>query len=951
MATDGLRFALYGGPRVTRDGVELDLGPPQRRALLTLLMLAGGGAVSMELIVETLWEDDPPDTAVNVVHRHVGQLRRVLEPSLTNRQPGSYVGAAGTGYRLTVSPDRLDLLALRSLLAAAGDSPDLAVAEQMVELAAGRPGARLPASVTMDALLTPPESDRVAAGLAVATRAVSDPHDARALLPAVQAIAHDHPYDESLQAALVRTLVAAGRRADALAHYATVRALMDEELGLEPGAELQAAQREALAGPETTPTARATEPTAPGGATGVVRRPHQLPVHPVDLVGRGPELAEVSARLRATGQGPAVCVLTGMGGVGKTTLALQCADTVAEDYPDGQLYAGLHGYDDLGTPTEPGDVLRSFLVALGVGPTEVPDDLDDRSALFRSLVADSRLLVVLDNARDSAQVRALLPGGRRCGVLVTSRRRLDELAGGGATVVALGRLDHADGVALLRDRLGARVDAEPEVADRIVEACDGLPLALAIVAARAARFPDTPLVDLLAELGEPSATLDTLSGGATATDLRRVLSWSYDAVPEEAASLFRATGALPGSDLSLLAGASLAGYDVTAARRSLDLLVRANLLAEVAPSRYQTHDLLRAYARELLPAEEAAEARRRVVDHYVGSAREAYLLHGRPPLVPVPEAAPGTTPERFRSLGEANAWYLRERQTLADLVRQSASEGLAVESALLVLDVRPLAQQSSPAADLLPLTRTALDAVARAGDQPLLAAELRRDLGLLLCRSGQRDRGHDELEGALAEFELLGDAAGQSSTLRNLARNARFGGDPERELDYARRSVDIARRKLDEAAEAVALTMLTESLTSAGRLDEAVAAGERSVELTRAHAVAAWEPHAVEALAHAWAARGEFARAVELLTEARETDRRQGLGQGSSVTETRHQLHLAEYQYGAGDHVAALASYRRYLERAEAFGPLTASVAVVDPHEADLGDPDRVRRRITELGG
>jgi DNA-binding SARP family transcriptional activator/tetratricopeptide (TPR) repeat protein len=946
MATEGLRFAVYGGPRVLRGDTELELGPPQRRLLLALLMLAAGGTVSMDLIVETLWDDDPPDTALNVVHRHVGQLRRVLEPELTSRQPGGYVAAAGTGYRLHVTAEQLDLLELRSILAVAGDHPDRTAVERALLLAADRAGARLPAALAMESLLAPPESDRVAAGLLAAALATSlgDVQEARRLLPAIQAIAHDHPFDEPMQAALVRTLVAAGRRADALAHYGSVRALMDEELGLEPGPDLQAAQRDALADSDS----RGAGPTP----TTVVVRPHQLPVHPVNVVGRDRELAEVTTRLRSSAPVARVCALTGMGGVGKTTLALQCAQDVTGDFPDGQLYTNLHGYDAEVGPAAPGDVLRGFLVALGVTATELPDGLDDRASLFRSLVAESSVLVVLDNARDSAQVAPLLPGGATCAALVTSRRRLDDLAGSGATMWALERLDEAASVDLLRDRVGsARVDAEPDAAARIVTACDGLPLALAIVAARAARWRDVPLADLLDQLTEPSATLETLSGGAPATDLRRVFSWSYDALPHDAAALFRCTGVQPGADLSLLAAASLAGVDVAAARRSLDVLARASLVSEVAPSRYQAHDLLRAYAHELLDDAEAEAARRRLVDHYVSSARNAYLLHGRPALYETPPPSVGASAETFRNLGEAQAWYLRERRTLAALVQQTAAAGQALETALLVLDVRPLAQQCSPAGDLLPLTRAALDAIARAAGPALLAAELRRDLGLLLCRTGHRDRGHLELEGALAEFEALDDATGQSSTLRNLARSARFLGDADAELVYARRSVEVARHSRDPAAEAVALTMLTESLVAAGRLEEATVAGERSVELARTHQVLAWEPHALEALAQACAARGDYIRALQLLTNAREADQRQGLGRGSSVNETRHQLHLAEFQYGAGDHAAALASYQRYLSRAEAFGPLSTAVAVVEPGEMALGDLDRVRRRIAELGG
>jgi DNA-binding SARP family transcriptional activator/tetratricopeptide (TPR) repeat protein len=947
MAVDALRLAVYGGPRAWRGDTELDLGPPQRRLLLTLLMVAARGAVGMDLIIETLWERDPPDTAVNVVHRHIGQLRRLLEPELTNREPGSYVAAAGTGYRLNVSASELDLLEVRALLA----EKDPSSVERAVGLAAHRAGSRLPPTLTMEGLLAPWEADRVAAGIAAATRATSlgDIGGARRLLPAIQGIAHDHPFDEPLQAALVSTLVATGRRADALAHYAAVRALMDEELGLEPGPELQSAQQQALTDALTDPADTDAERTH---AQPRVHRPAQLPVHTVDVVGRHEERTQVITRLGSVGRAPAVCAVTGMGGVGKTTLALLCAQDVVDDFPDGQLYADLHGYDDGVAPTAPADVLRGFLVALGVLATEVPADLDDRAALFRSLVADSRMLVVLDNARDAAQVRPLLPGGRQCGVMVTSRQRLDELAAVAAFVLPLDPLDHGAGLELLRGRAGpARVDAEPDAADAVVEACAGLPLALSIVAAQAARYRDVGMDEILGQLAGASATLDALSGGGPATDLRRALSWSYDALSAPAAHLFRCTGVQPGLEVPLLPAVSLAGVDVAAARRALDELARVNLVSEVAPSRYQAHQLLKAYARELLTDGEAHNARRRLVDHYLGTLRSAYLMYGRPPLCPLPEAADGTSPESFASLGEALAWYQRERRALAALTLQSAEAGDAVESALLVLDSRPLAQHSAPAGDLLPLTTAALNAVLTSGRHPLLAAELRRNLGLLLCRSGDRARGHVELVQALAEFETIEDVAGEATTLRNLARNARFTGDPATELDFARRSVEVTRREHDEAAEAVALTVLTESLTHSALHDEAVATGRRSIDLARAHGVVAWEPRALRALAIAYAAAGNFEAAIEHLTEAHDVERREGMSRGPSVTESLHQLYLAEFQYGVGDRPAAIASYRRYLERAERYGALSASVAIVDPAEAELGDPERVRRRIAELGG
>ena len=430
-----------------------------------------------------------------------------------------------------------------------------------------------------------------------------------------------------------------------------------------------------------------------------------------------------------------------------------------------------------------------------------------------------------------------------------------------------------------------------------------------------------------------------------------MLSWSYDGLSEQAAHLFRCTGVHPGPGLSVLTAVSLAGVDVGGARRALDELARANLVTEVAPSRFFASQLLRAYAAELLPENERLTVRGRLLGHYLGTRPQRVPPPRAPSAMALPETVAGVSPETFSSLGEAHAWYLRERQSLAALVVATASAGQAVESACLVLDARPIAQHHAPAGDLLPLTRAALDAVETGGGPGLLAAELRRDLGLLLCRSGERDRGRDELAHALAEFEEIGDAAGQSTTLRNLSRAARFDGDLDNALDYARASVALARRELDEATEAVQLTILAEALTASGRLDEGVSAAERSVELARRHQVVAWQPHALESLAHAHAANGDYARALVHLSEAHEIEHRNGLGSGPSLTETRHHLYLAEYQSAAGDKEAAIASYRHYLQRVQRFGPLSASVAVIDPTEAALGNPDRVRGRIIELGG
>jgi DNA-binding SARP family transcriptional activator/tetratricopeptide (TPR) repeat protein len=952
MATERLRFAVFGGPRVWRDGVELDLGPPQRRQLLTLLMLAAGDAVGLDVILDVLWADDPPESALNVVHRHVGQLRRLLEPELSSRQSGSYVAAAGTGYRLLVTAESFDLLELRRLL----PDRDRASVERSLEVASGRAGAGLTPGTTMEALLASAEADRVAAGLAAGAlvAGLGDVQEARLLEPAMQAIAHDHPFDEPLQAALVRTLVAAGRRADALAHFSAVRALMLDELGLEPGPELQGAQREALAEPEPTAAPDGAADVGPA-ARSTVPRPAQLPVHTVAVVGRGAELDRLEARLRNV-DGPTVCAVTGMGGVGKTAVALQCAQQVLDAFPDGQLYANLHGYDEQAGPSDPADVLRSFLVTLGADPAALPVGAEDRGSLFRSTVADQRLLVLLDNARDSAQVRPLLPGGRGCRVLVTSRRRLDELVAVGAYAEPLGRLAPEDGLDLLSARLGqARVDAEPVGASALVDACLGLPLALSVVAAQATRYRDVSLAELADRLPEPSATLNALSGGAPATDLRRVLSLSYAALSEPAALLFRCVGVHPGRDLSLLVAASLAGLDTAAARVALDELARASLLDEVAPSRFQVHDLVKAYGYEQLTGAESDSALRRLVAHYVGTVRNAYLQYGRPPVVPVPPAPQGVTPETFRNAGESVAWYLRERATLAVLVDRAAGRGLTVECALLVLDARPMAQFWAAAGELAPVTRTALTALTAdpgAAVEPaepwrrVLEAELRRDLGMLVYRTGAGEEGLAEVQRALAVFEELGDLAGQANTLRNLSSAAIHAGDLAGAVTLASQGVALARQLGDEAAVGTALSAMVEALVAAGRYAEGVQAGEAALELCRRHGVRMGESNLVNQLAAARAGLGDFRGAIEVVSDYRALTR--ALGLGSGTMDTWQTLLEAEFQYATGDQEAALASYRDYLERASV-SPVTVTLAGFRPTDVELGDRERVEARVAEL--
>jgi hypothetical protein len=330
--------------------------------------------------------------------------------------------------------------------------------------------------------------------------------------------------------------------------------------------------------------------------------PRQLPADTAGFTGRGPELLELGRLLSQSGRPPAVVIsaIAGTAGTGKTTLAVHWAHRVAGRFPDGQLYVNLRGFHPTGTPVTPAEAIRGFLDALGIPPQRIPTSLDAQAALYRSLLAERRMLIVLDNAACSEQVRPLLPASPTCLVLVTSRHHLTSLTVlEAAHPITLDLLSTTEARQLLAQRLGAdRVEAEPHAVEQIITGCARLPLALAIVAARAATHPRFPLATIAVQLRQTRSRLDALTGDEPATDLRAVFSWSYHTLSAEAARLFRLAGLHPGPDISTPAVASLAGLPPPHVPPLLAELTGAHLLTEHTPGRYSLHDLLRAYATE-----------------------------------------------------------------------------------------------------------------------------------------------------------------------------------------------------------------------------------------------------------------------------------------------------------------------------------------------------------------
>jgi DNA-binding SARP family transcriptional activator len=588
VSAEQVRYSVLGQVRAWLGDQELNLGWPKQRAVLTVLLLNANRLVTRGAIVDGVWGEHAPASAVNLVHTYVRGLRRVLEPGRGPHEAAALLTGARSGYVLRLDADQLDLDEFQAMLSqarayrAAGD-PGGAARAYTAALAlwggppfAGIPGPRAGAERTRLAELH--------------LAAVEDQADVMLelgghgeLTGELGALAAEHPLRERIRALQMTALYRCGRQAEALAVYTDTRKLLAEELGIDPGPELQRLHQRVLAGdPMLAKHAR------PGTGFPV---PRQLPSGPPHFVGRIAELRQLTALLNTTvdaGGTVVISAINGTAGIGKTALAVHWAHQVADRFPGGQLYVNLRGFDPTGAPVQPTEALRGFLGALGVPQERLPVTLNALAALYRSLLAERPVLVVLDNARDAAHVRPLLPGSPACRVVITSRGRLASLvAQEGAHSLTLDLLSPQEATALLAGRIGAgRVAAEPVTVTGLIDSCARLPLALAIVAARAAAHPSFPLTALAGELRQASARLDALDAGEPHANLRTVLSWSADALDSQTAEVFGLLGLAPGPHISLPAAASLIAQPLTRTRALLRELENAHLLQQYTPDRY-----------------------------------------------------------------------------------------------------------------------------------------------------------------------------------------------------------------------------------------------------------------------------------------------------------------------------------------------------------------------------
>jgi len=540
--------------------------------------------------------------------------------------------------------------------------------------------------------------------------------------------------------------------------------------------------------------------------------PRQLPPAVAHFAGRTDELAMLTDLLGAEASGTVVIsAVGGTAGVGKTALTVYWAHRVADRFPDGQLYVDLRGFSPGGQAVAPAEAVRRFLDALNVPPERIPVDLDAQTALYRSQLAGRRVLVVLDNARDSAQVRPLLPAASGCMVLVTSRNQLSGLvAADGAHPLDLSVLSVGEARELLARRLGAqRVAAEPNAVEEIIARCARLPLALTLVAARAAGRPRVALHMLAGELADARRRWQTLTGDDPHTDVRMVFSWSYQALTPAAARLFRLLGLHPGPDITAPAAASLAGITPDAVRPVLAELTRANLLAELTTDRYTSHDLLRGYASHLADTIDTAEQRHtatgRVLDHYLHTAYPAdRLLY--PTRDPVPLAPPraGITPEQLSDPAQALDWFLAQRPVLLAAVAHAAATGFDTHTWQLAWTLATFLDRRALWHDWVAVGRAAVAAAQRLAD-PAIQTRTFLNLAHAHLRLGHFDEAHTQLRHALDLASRSGDQTREAHTHRSLAILSERQGRPAQGLHHAQQALRLFQATGHQAGQARAL--------------------------------------------------------------------------------------------------------------------------------------------------
>ncbi len=853
-----LGFGVLGPLLVLRDGVPVPVSGPKVRALLAALLMRPNTTVSLDRLTELLWGEDPPETARKSLQVHTVRLRRVLGDGVVETKP--------TGYLLNVRPEQHDLLRFRRLVAdaRAQTSPESERDLLADALACWRGPvlADIPEEVVSRLVAAQPAEERLRAQERYFEVSLELGRHAE-VTAELGRLTREHPWQETFWALYLEALHRSGRRADALDAYREVHRRFADELGLAPGERLRRAHHAVLA----------DEPVVAQPQF----RPRQLPPDVGAVVGRAALMSTLDAVLgpdRPVTTHPPIALLVGPAGVGKTTAAVHWAHRTARHFPDGQLFVDLQGYSTVPALARL-EVLTRFSHALGVRPGQVPTDLAAAAALYRSVLADRRVLIVLDNVAGADQVRALLPGSPGCAVLITSRDRLGGLT---ATVdtrlVELAELPPDESLALLATVVGVdRVAAEEDAARELVRLCAGLPLALRMVAANLALWPDRSLRGYLAELAGPDLVTRLAVPGAEQLGVRRAFDLSFDAVSPAAARFFRLLGLVPGADVDVAGAAALAEVDEFQAGASLRELAASHLVQSRGDDRFGMHDLLRAYAAsraadELTP-EDRAGAVDRLLEHYLRTAaRAAAALY--PDLQRLPDAPSGV---EALEPAEARRWLLAEHGNLLAAIRWTAEHGPGAFAWRAADLLRGFFHSHRLDAEWQAAATAGLTAARQAGDERAAGA-MRHSLGALAWSRGDYQAALDELEAAQESYRDAGAVEGTHSVLHALGVVHLDLGRLDQAIEHFAGALAGTHGTSIRAANG--LINLGAVLIENGRLADGIRHNEEALELCRRLG----SPHAAAIamcnLGYGYRVSGDLARALTVLTEALDSLRELG---------------------------------------------------------------------------
>lgn len=933
-----MQVRLLGPVEVASGGLVTAVPGLRRRAVLAVLGLHPGRTVSIDQLIDVVWDERPPATATNTLQRNISYLRELLgsKDSIIAKPPG---------YLLDTSGEATDVEQAERLICQGrqASSPHEAAGHLRAALALWR--GRALADVAELRWLGE-QAQRLGHTEFEAIRALIDARLALGehvqLVPELEQLVTDRPFDEDLHRQLMLALYRAGRQAESLARYQRMKRTLADELGLDPGhalRDLEAAilrQDSALDAPNPQVT------VSPG-----VSAPAQLPLSTAAFAARGKEIARLDTVMAGRGEGVCIAVVSGTAGVGKTTLAVHWSHRRRLSFPDGQLYADLRGFDRGGSVADPTAVLRAFLDAFGVPPERIPAEIDAQAALYRSVLAGKRVLVVLDNARDAGQVRPLLPGTPGCAVLVTSRYQLTALVTvEGAHPLTLDLLTDDEARELLVSRIGNdRVIAEEAAVQEIITSCARLPLALALAAASCVTRPDLPVQGVAAELRQSVGALEALQIADSSTDIRSVFSWSYQALSHDAARVFRVLGLHPGPEFTVEAAASLTAMTAPEARSKLAELLRANLLTQPKPGRYSLHDLLWTYAADLGRAEEGFP---RLLDHYLHTALSAALLlnpHREPLAVPAP--SPGTTLERPASREDAASWFTAERAVLLGMVKRAAEQGYDEYVWRLAWAAQDHLDRWGHWEDQVANQRAAIESTKRLG-APAAQAHAHCSLSTAYARMARYDQAQDHLVHALDLYASLGDRGGQAKVQYQMGWLSNRQGEHEQAVGHARQALRLYRLAGQPMMAARALNSLGWGHALRGDFARARPRCELALAQMRELGDLTFQAGTSDSLGYIYHHLGDFdlaivhyRRALELFRELEDR-----------YYEADTLKHLGDTHHAAGDDGAAHAAWHQALGILDQLGhpdanlvraKLTSSAAPMEPSRDRTPSPVPVR--------